>query len=115
MSHTIDAQDLAARTEKTLLTPQRSALSTAPNRKTHRPIFFPPKGHHRILPGVRNRPLGIAFGRFWGTMWARLAAIIVAVLVALSLSSLPIASADQPPSANPCDIRTPDMGALSVS
>jgi hypothetical protein len=37
-------------------------------------------------------------------MPARLAAIIVAVISALAVSSMPIAYADNPPSANPCDI-----------
>jgi|tagenome__1003787_1003787.scaffolds.fasta_scaffold20083768_1 hypothetical protein len=104
MSRTIDMHDLAGGTRKTLVPPQHRAQSTVPNRTTHRPISFPPKGHRRTLPGVRSARRARAFGLFWGAMPARLAAIIVAVLSALAVSSMPMAHADNPPSANPCDI-----------
>jgi hypothetical protein len=103
MSRTIDMQDLAGRTGRTLLPPQHRALSTAPNRTTHQPISFAPKGHRRPLPGVRRAPLAIAFGLFWRTLRARLAAIIVALTLALAMSSMPTAYADNPASAKPCD------------
>ena len=92
MPRTIDMQDLA---------PHR-ALSTAPNRTTHRPISLPPKGHRRTPPGVRSASLAIAFALFWGPMRARLVAIIIALILALALSSMPMAYADNPASAKPC-------------
>jgi hypothetical protein len=93
MPRTIDMQDLP---------PHHRARSTAPNRTTHRPISLPPKGHRRTLPGVRSASLAIAFGLSWGPMRARLVAIIIALILALALSSMPMAHADNLPSAKPC-------------
>ena len=98
MPPTIDMQDRP---------PHHRALSTAPNRTTHRPISLSPKGHRRAPPGVRSASLAIAFGLSWGPMRARPVAIIIAlILVALALSSMPMAYADNPASANPCDTET---------
>jgi hypothetical protein len=93
MPRTINMQDLPA---------HHRALSTAPNGPTHRPISLPPKGHRRTPPGFRSVSLAIAFGLFWGPMRARLAAIIIALILVLALSSMPVAYAENPPSAKPC-------------
>ena len=93
MPRTIDMQDLP---------PHHHALSTAPNRTTYRPIALPPKGHRRTPPGVRSASLAIAFGLSWGPMLARLVAIIIALILALALRSMPMAYAQNPPSAKPC-------------